>query len=73
MLMSGTRVFVAYDRGVEGCVLIFSCEYSKNTTHRWTTISWRMLAKEKPQQDSRRGQITFRIKWVQDGRQVDSD
>ena len=24
MLMSGTRVFVAYDRGVEGCVLIFS-------------------------------------------------
>ena len=57
---------------VEGHVLIF-CENSKITTRRWITINRRMLdptkkdtphprAKEKPQQDRRRGKIVFRIK-----------
>ena len=59
--------------GVEGHVLIFSCENSKITTRWWTIINKRMLdptkkdtprprAKEKPQQDTRRGEIMFRIK-----------
>ena len=59
--------------GVEGHVLIFSCENSKPTTRYWTTFDWRMLdptkkrypmskAKEKPQQDGRRDKIMFRIK-----------
>ena len=57
----------------QGCVLIFSCENSKNATRFWTAIDRRMLdpskkdapcprAKEKPQQESRRGDIAFRIK-----------
>ena len=61
------------DERVEGLALIFSCENSKITTHCWTTINRRMLdppkkdtphprAKEKPQQDSRRGEIAFIIK-----------
>ena len=60
------------DGRVKGCVLI-SCNYSKITPHCWTTIKgecWippkkdipHPRAKEKPQQDSRRGKITFRIK-----------
>ena len=55
---------------VEGHVLIF-CENSEITTRRWITINRRMLdptkkhtphprAKEKPQQDRRRGKIVFR-------------
>ena len=61
------------DGGVEGCTLIFSWENSKSTTRCWTTMDRRMLdptkkdiphprAKGKPQKDSRRGEITFRIK-----------
>ena len=61
------------DGGVEGYVLIFSCKNSKIITHCWTTDSRRMMnptkrryphprAKEKPQQDGRRGKIMFRIK-----------
>ena len=53
--------------------LIFSHEKSKITTHCWTTINRRILdptnkrystskAKEKPQQDGRRGKIMFRAK-----------
>ena len=47
----------------------FSCKNSKTTIHSWATVSWSMLdptkiprAKEKPQQDARRGEIAFRIK-----------
>ena len=58
--------------GIEGCVLIFSCENSKITTRCWTTITgecWippnkdtpHPRAKKKPQQDGRRGEITFGI------------
>ena len=63
--------------GVEGHVIIFSLENSKITTCYWTTINRKMLdstkktnkqkktprpkAKEKPQQDGRRGKIAFRI------------
>ena len=61
------------DGRVEGLALIFACENSKITTHCWTTINRRMLdppkkdtphprAKEKPQQDTRRGEIAFIIK-----------
>ena len=62
------------DGGVEGHALIFSCENSKITTLCWTTIDRKKLdptkkkdiphprAKEKSQQDSRRGKIMFRIK-----------
>ena len=57
---------------MEFSMLIFSCKNSKITTHCWTTINRRMLdstkkdtphprAKKKPQQDGRRGNITFRI------------
>ena len=61
------------DGGVKGYVLIFSWENSKITTCCWATMDRRMLdptkkntpcpgAKEKPQKDDRRGEITFRIK-----------
>ena len=61
------------DGGIEGHMLIFSCKNSKITTCCWTGINRKMLdppkkdiphprAKEKPQQDSRRGEFTFRIK-----------
>ena len=62
------------DGRVEGCACIFSCENSKITTHCcWTTVDRRCWipperdtlcprAKKKPQQDGRRGEITFRIK-----------
>ena len=67
------KVQTTQDGRVEGCVLIFSCENSKITTHCWTTIDRTMLgstkkdtpcprAKEKPQQDGRTGKIMFRIK-----------
>ena len=55
---------------VEGCALIF-CENSRITTRCCTTVDMRMptkkytpcpRAKEKPQQDGRRGHIAFRIK-----------
>ena len=65
------------DGRVEGSVLIFSCENSKITTNCWTAIHRKMLdstptpacckryptsrAKEKPQQDCRRGNIAFSI------------
>ena len=61
------------DSGVEAWALIFSCENSKTTTGCWTAIARRCWipprndiphpsAKEKSQQDGRRGKITFRIK-----------
>ena len=61
------------DGGAEGCVLIFSCKNTKIAPSCWTTIDMRMWdttkeryltpwAKEKPQQDGRRGEITFKIK-----------
>ena len=61
------------DGRVKGRALIFSYENSKVETNSWTTIDRRMLdptkkdiacprAEEKPQQDSRRGEIMFWIK-----------
>ena len=71
--MRTSHVIPLQDGGVEGHALIF-CENSKITTRCGTTIDRRMLdptkkkdtphptAKEKPQQDSRRGKITYKIK-----------
>ena len=66
-------VCYSQDGRVEGCALIFSCENSKIASNHWsidrTTLdptkkkdTPHPRAKEKPQQDSRRGEITFRIK-----------
>ena len=72
--MRTSHVIPLQDGGVEGHALIFSCENSKITTRCRTTIDRRMLdptkkkdtphpmAKEKPQQDSRRGKIAYKIK-----------
>ena len=60
------------DGGVEGCLLIFT-ENTKISTSCWTVMDkqcwnpWRKdspcpRAKEKPQQDSRRGAATFRVR-----------
>ena len=66
-----TRFLRLQDGGVEGCVLSFSCKNPKITTCYWTIVKCWIppkkdipypRAKEKPQQDSKMGKITFRIK-----------
>ena len=58
---------------IKRLIFSFSCKNSKTTTPCWTTVNWRMLDPTKkiphiqgqrrsPQQDSRRGEIAFRIK-----------
>ena len=67
------QYMVSRDGRVEGCAFIFSCENSKIESCCWTIIHSRMLdwnkkhtplprAKEKPQQDCRRGKLVFKIK-----------
>ena len=60
------------DGGIEGRVLISSCESTESATSYWTIIHRRMLkstkkdtplpkTKEKPQQDGRRGEIMVKL------------